>query len=89
MTSVEENVKKLLLESCVYRDSDKRLLLAYWEKYDHINTVNFYQWFLNEATDPETLRRSRQKLQQENPSLRGKAWDARHRQADLVREVLR
>lgn len=37
---------------------------------------------------PETIRRTRQKLQEVNPALRGKKWEFRHNmEADVVQQL--
>ncbi len=39
-------------------------------------------------SNPESIRRSRQKIQEEQPELRGESYRARHREQDNVKEQL-
>jgi len=51
---------------------------------------NFLEFYVEgRLTDAESIRRTRQKLQEHEPHLRGKKWDERHAQAEVVKEELR
>jgi len=39
-------------------------------------------------SNPETIRRTRQKLQQEWPHLRGSKWEARHQHSKVVKDII-
>jgi len=77
------------------RDSDELLMIKIWEKEStYFNTI--FQTSDQFATaliqgkhsNPETIRRSRQKIQQKNPKLRGKAYAKRHKLAkDVKKEI--
>jgi hypothetical protein len=46
---------------------DKKLMVDYWNLYDGLDmTVLFRDWFVDHATEPELVRRSRQWLVEHN-----------------------
>jgi hypothetical protein len=54
-----------------------------------INCYNFLQLYSNnELTNAETIRRVRQKIQEENPELRGTVNEARQEQGKQVRREI-
>ena len=65
-------IKELLTEKPELRDSDKKLLWAVWEKEGHVFAGKLsYGAFLSPSlTSAETIRRTRQKIQETTPSLR-------------------
>ena len=75
---VFHNIKKLLEENEKLRSSDKMLMLHYWRVYDNIHNLDFD--FISKATHPETIRRTRQKIQEKYPYLKP--------QYNLVRDKL-
>lgn len=60
MKSIRDRVINLLENYPKARNSDKYLQYKYWTIWDEVQTMD--QW-LEKATDPETLRRSRQLVQ--------------------------
>jgi hypothetical protein len=94
MESVEKRVEAILTKNLVARDSDMALLYEFWYVHDHLMSalnggeLGFYSWLLNTATSPESIRRSRQKLQEQHPALRGKMWRPRHQEGEAVREQI-
>lgn len=66
-----EKIKQLLIDSACYRNSDRRLIWRIWEEQGLTGGggvyINFGQFML--ATSPETIRRTRQKVQQDFPEL--------------------
>lgn len=47
------------------RDSDRKLMLAVWYLQDPEYETNFRKFFTERAANPETIRRIRQKLQEQ------------------------
>jgi hypothetical protein len=47
------------------RSDDKKLILAVWWLQDHDYELNFRKFFQYKAISPETIRRTRQKLQEQ------------------------
>lgn len=69
-----------LLEHCAEaRDDDRLLLSIIWG--GEVNASGDFLEALQDGTlsHPETIRRIRQKLQEEYPPLRGKKWALRHK----------
>lgn len=60
---VKENVLTLLEEIPDTRNSDRLLMIKYWERFDEISFDNFSEEFIQKATQPESIRRSRQSIQ--------------------------
>tara|TARA_R100000231_G_scaffold16870_1_gene17520 strand:+ start:2848 stop:3159 length:312 start_codon:yes stop_codon:yes gene_type:complete len=82
----KEKVKILLNKYPHFKDSDNKLIAAYWFEElkrkglnpDKINVLDFLHLFADsKITNPETIRRSRAKLQEEDSSLRGKNYSLR------------
>lgn len=69
MAKFYDRIKELLIQCPYLRDSDKKLIWTIWNReYLIINASIPYVNFL-EATSPETIRRTRQKVQQDHPEL--------------------
>jgi len=95
-------VRKFLELEYSLRDDDNRLLSNIW--HNHLNLTRRYsfteeEWdgvmkFLKIIADGdmphwESIRRCRQKLQEDNPELRGKLWGKRHKAERAVTDELR
>jgi len=68
---------KLLVEKALQtweqtRDSDKNLILAVWWLQDNEYDKNFREFFIKKAYSPETIRRIRQKFQENGQYLPSK-----------------
>ena len=62
--NVRKNVEAILRVFPEARDNDRFLLLTYWKYIDRIDFDSFEDSFLNgHATNPESIRRSRQLIQ--------------------------
>lgn len=88
-------VKKLLATNADCRDSDELLILKVWAEQNNKLRNKDYP-FRNFAIDfkhknyasTESIRRSRQKLQEEFPNLRGKSYKARQNEQSSVKKQL-
>ena len=97
MSLVKDRVKALLVKHPHLRDSDNKLIATIW-KFDFlnmglnphdINGIDVLTSYANsELTNTETIRRVRQKLQEENPDLRGTVNEARQEQGEQVRKSI-
>jgi len=70
-------VKEILIRFPKTRDCDKKLIARFWdwEKRKKNITGDFLKEFYNgKFANPETIRRSRAKLQENEPELRGKNY---------------
>lgn len=61
---VKENVLTLLEEIEATRNSDQRLMVEYWERFDGVVFGdNFKDHFLTQGTKPESITRARRSIQ--------------------------
>jgi len=98
ITRTKARVKALLQAHSHLRDNDPRLICNIWA--DDMQRINldpnqtssklFMLHFINgNITNPESIRRSRAKLQEEEPELRGKSYTERHKKSEDIKEQLR
>lgn len=95
---VKERIKKLLVLDEDLKDDDKSLIAQIWvSDLDKMGIdakqISFYQFLKifirNKMSNPETIRRCRQQLQQHNIHLRGQKYNERHTtiQANVKKEL--
>ena len=97
MTLIKDRVKALLVKHPHLRDSDNRLIATIW-KFDiiHMKLDMAFMTAMDvlilysqeKLTNAETIRRVRQKIQEENPELRGTVNEARKEQGESVRKEI-
>ena len=95
--SISKLVKSVLLNAPKTRDDDNLLTLKVWaiqhpelRSKKELTFIDFSREFLKgKFANTESIRRSRQKLQQENPSLRGEHYKERKNHQENVKEQLR
>ena len=97
MAKIKDRVKVLLINHEHLRNSDNRLIATVW-KQDLLNkglnlaltsAYDFLNLYSVEAfTNAETIRRVRQKIQEENPDLRGTVHEARQKEGEAVRKEI-
>ena len=86
VVKIKPTVEKLLRENPALRDDDYKLIAVIWR--DLLPTPYQYakDFFVDFAhgkyPHPESIRRSRAKLQKDNPELRGKLYGKRKGQAE-------
>lgn len=82
----KDKVKNLLTKYPHFRDSDNKLIAAYWFEElkrkgvnpDEISGMELLHYFANsQLTNSETIHRCRRKAQEENTELRGKSYQTR------------
>jgi hypothetical protein len=83
----KERVEKYLIDKPHLRDDDFRLIANYWmseittDKLKDLTGYELLKMFAEKKlTHPESIRRSRQKLQEMNPDLRGKSYKSRKKE---------
>ena len=86
-------VKQRLETSTIMRDDDALLMSDIWrEQLEQMGAKSVYD-VLNAIASrmvhsPESIRRSRQKLQQDNPNLRGKVYQLRmEKEEEVLKEL--
>jgi hypothetical protein len=82
-TRIIRTVEDILLKCPETRDNDRLLILRVWAKQKpEINETSFWgfadQFLKGYFTDTESIRRTRQKLQELKPELRGETFYLRH-----------
>jgi CMP-N-acetylneuraminic acid synthetase len=97
MAKIKDRVKALLVKHPHLRDSDNRLIANIWNQdlllmglnKENITGNKFLVLYAtNELTNAETIRRVRQKIQEENPDLRGTVNEARQKEGEEVRKTI-
>lgn len=83
----KERVEKYLLTYPHLRDDDFKLIASYWQneigkgKIETLTGYELLKMFAEQKlTHPESIRRSRQKLQELRPELRGKSYKSRKKE---------
>jgi hypothetical protein len=91
------HVQSLLTQYPLLRDSDSALLAYVWARalkamnrdLDHLDARGLLSIIAaGKMPAMESVTRSRRKLQEENPELRGQRYDQRQRQTTKVKEEL-
>jgi len=82
-----EFVKSVLQKHPQTRDNDRLLLFEVWKKQDAFFFYNFNKKFVQtkQLLSPDLITRYRRKIQEQNPSLRGATWTARHAKEKGIR----
>jgi hypothetical protein len=88
---IEFKVREILLDNPKARDDDNLLISEYLKSLPYDD----FSWVANEIRDKKiatifkTVERTRRKVQEKNPQLRGEAWLKRHlAQEDFVNYAL-
>jgi hypothetical protein len=72
VTQIHKLVESALQKWEETRDSDKKLILAVWYLQNPNYEQDFRKFFLGQGANPETIRRIRQKLQEQGKYLGSK-----------------
>lgn len=76
--SAEPGVERILKEDRKFRNSDKRLLLEYWERYDNLRLTPEQRALFMMATPASSITRARRELKVKYPA---------NEEVDRAREV--
>ena len=97
MSLVKDRVKDLLVKHPHLRNDDYKLFATIW-KFDLLKMREdpheitgerlLFLYSDQQLTNAETIRRVRQKIQEENPDLRGTVNEARQEQGEQVRKQI-
>ena len=90
-SEIKENVIYLLRNFPETRDCDLKLVARYWSYFDNCHIfVKVSQIYYGHVTHFESIRRMRQKLQQDNEDLRGVRYKTRKNKLEKeVREIIK
>lgn len=95
MKLIKETIIELLRSNSMYRDNDNKLIARIW--YNQLaslnmSNINATQFLIllaeNKLSSSESIRRSRQKCQEEMPELRGEKYKLRQAEADRFKQEL-
>jgi len=93
---VKDIVRDLLIKHQELRDNDSQLILNVWAKQrpdltEETTRFKDFAILFREGllASTESIRRVRQKMQEEHPELRGKKYNQRHEHQDSIKEELR
>lgn len=86
LKNAKKRITELLTLKPELRDSDERLIANLWysqmgkERVNGMDAKEVLRLFSEgQLVSPETIRRCRQKIQEQNPELRGKSYKARQK----------
>jgi hypothetical protein len=88
---VKQRVKSILEVNKDTRDCDRLLISIIWseDSFNIEDKKDFLDMLINgELTSPETIRRCRQRLQEENETLRGYKYKLRKQLGEEVRATI-
>jgi len=85
--NIKETVRYMLTKYPEARDNDMKLILAIWEKYNpalkEASYLEFGDLFGNgKLPNVESIRRARQLMQENYPSLRGESYKVRQNEQE-------
>ena len=96
LSNIKERIYYLLNYKTNLRDSDHKLIANYWwfeigeQRIKNMTAEEFLKEFSQgKITGPETIRRCRQKLQEENRELRGLSYKARKKEGVEVKQNIK
>lgn len=93
--SIKEKVKALLEKNPHLRDNDFKLISNYYffevgPSIKDMSAMQFLEMFASgKLSHSESIRRARQKIQEDNPSLRGKSYNPRKDYSEEVRKEIK
>ena len=86
-------IETLLINDKRYRDNDHLLIARlFWDEINHSETMTAKEFLVllrdRKLSNTESIRRTRQKLQEQNVELRGKSYRSRKKETAKVRKEL-
>jgi len=87
---LKERVKDLLVNQIDTRDNDNLLISQIWlDEGVPVNSIDFLiKYSKGGFTSAESIRRARQKLQEEHENLRGEKYNERQRKGEEIRQTI-
>lgn len=84
-------IKRILISDIIARDNDQYLMFCIWEKQTKdYNYGTFKKAFIdNLLFSPESVRRTRQKIQELYPNTRGYNYFKRHNMQEEMKAILK
>lgn len=83
-------VYAMLIDHPATKDNDGKLLVEVWKRESKAVTIpELFEEIINgNLSHFESVSRTRRKLQEEHPTLRGEKWESRHKMESVVCEQL-
>jgi len=98
-TPVTEKIEQFLYKYPHLRDDDNKLIATIWkwqvdnfhsENIDNMSAMDLLHFYAKrKLASAESIRRSRQKIQELNIALRGKKYEQRHKASEKVKQQLK
>jgi hypothetical protein len=93
ITQIKDVVESLLQRSDACKNDDRILILRTWQIYEPNLEKSTYQYFVLKFVEgtlpsPESIRRIRQKLQEQQPELRGESYRKRKNKAKTIKNKI-
>ena len=87
---LKQRVKRLLTEQIETRDNDNLLISQIWlDEGVPLESINFLvKYSKGGFTSAESIRRTRQQLQEKHENLRGEKYNERQRRGEEVRQTI-
>ena len=94
LVSTKDKVKMLLRDYPHLRDSDNKLIANFWyqeiKKNNQTSLIAFLDDFANSKyTSPESIRRCRQKIQEQHPELKGRNHRFKKKEGESLRKEIK
>ena len=91
--NIKDIVYHLMLNYPEMRDNDRQLMLNVWDRQDGELVTKSFKEFAGDFkkgkyADPESIRRTRQKLQELHPALRGRTYSQRQGEMLQMKEIM-
>lgn len=89
MKGIRPKIESLLKDKPHLRDDDNKLIASIWyievKDLQYISGLKFLKLFSEgELTSPESIRRMRQKIQEDTKEYRGENYAERHKESDNI-----
>jgi len=91
LTNAKDMITSWLIQYPELRDNDAKLIANIWaktigkERFENMSARELLQMYVDgDLPQVETIRRTRAKVQEHNPFLRGKSYKARHEQGSEI-----
>ena len=91
LANAKDLITSWLIRYPELRDNDAKLIANIWaktigqERFDKMSARDLLQMFVDgDLPQVETIRRTRQKVQEQDASLRGKSYKGRHEQGSEI-----
>ena len=91
---IKRKIEQILITDLFSRDDDIRLMDKVWNsQYPKLNTLSYNEFIIllkdKVLSSPESIRRSRQKLQELNPNTRGLVYYKRKKMTEEYKSLLK